>query len=129
MHAITQGLLNQPVTPRAFLGRVLGVYQHNRSASFCRFAYGHRDKLCPSHVQDAFSHPAAGTHPHLLRGKSFKGNDLVRSDQQAALLVGEVAAPVRYSLMDFRQQQFLLGVFFPVFACSENSRSQTLSNP
>ena len=47
MGAVAQCLGNQLTAARTHLGRVVRVYQHDTSASFCRFADSHFDKLRP----------------------------------------------------------------------------------
>ncbi len=68
MNAVAQFLFNQLATARADFGRIEGVHQESRSASFCRFADGHLNELCPGHVQNAFAHPAPFARSHQVFG-------------------------------------------------------------
>ena len=114
MDALAQLLLDQFAAERAQLGCVARVDQDDGSASFCRFADRHADKLVPRHVHNTLAQRAPFTRAHLLRRKVFKHNHLIGSDQFPALLVGKVATPTGDPLVDFCQQFFLQLVLCPV---------------
>lgn len=112
MRALTQRLGDQLTTAGAHLGSGARVYEHDSSASLCRFGDSHTDTLRPRHVQNAFSHPAALT--HFLRGKVFKYDHLITIDQLAAFLMGEIALSVGNLLVYLGKDRLLFRVFGPV---------------
>ena len=112
MGAVAQSLLNQFATGRTHFGRIAGVHQDDRSASFCRFADGHPNKLRPRYIHNAFTHPTAFA--HFLGRKLFKHDHLIAVDQLAAFLMREVAASGSDPLVDLCQNDLLFGVLNPV---------------
>ncbi len=112
MRARAQYLGYHLATVRAHLGCVARVYQDDRSASFCRFADCHTDKLSPRHIHYAFAHSATFT--HLLWCQRLKHNHLIGVDQLPAALVGKVRTSVPDPLVYLCQQRFLLLVLLPI---------------
>jgi hypothetical protein len=114
MGALAQFLLNLLATVGAHLGCIAGVHQHNRSASFFRFADGHADKLAPRHIHDALAQRAPFVRSHLLRCKVFKYDRLIAVNQFSAALVGEVRSSVCYPLVNVGQCLLAIAVLIPL---------------
>ena len=105
MQTFGEGLFNQTATPRAVLGRVVGINLDHCLTSILGFVRQHRKEVAPSRVTHALGDVAAAqaTQVQLLEGDKPEASDQFSRNlmMKVAALVGNVFVPATYLARQF----------------------------
>ncbi len=113
IYTLSEGHLLPMSTPATRLRRIGGVHSYHLSASLFRFAREVIEECRPRDITDRFRQAMVMNHP--IHVQIFDADDPELIDKTAAVLMGEVLAPPRDTLMNTRDSLAVLASFWGAF--------------